>query len=326
MGREIKMQNELRKVAIVWNGSFRAHKVPEGHPETPDRVEVILSALQKNNLMRSDNSFCIMRKSAQEVLMCHMKGYIRLIEQACASLKNGQIALLSTGDVTITRESFQVAQDAVSAVCLAVDVVMQGDYSSAFVAVRPPGHHAESYRGMGFCLFNNVAIAARYAQKRWRITKVAIIDWDVHHGNGTEEIFRKDESILYVSTHQEGVYPGTGMVECRGTKGEHIVNIPIPAGEESRELLRDFYLKELPQLLMKFSPELILISCGFDAHELDPLGGLKLQSADFGDMTTAILQVSNALPDCRVISVLEGGYDLTALSEGSVAVVAALSS
>ncbi len=309
----------LKLPAVVWNGRYKAHAVPKQHPESSHRVDVILEALKKNKLLSEENGVCVWRKYSHGLRLCHSKAYVELVEKACASLNKGEVAFLPTGDVTIVRESFSVAQDAVSSVCLGIDLVMQGDFPSAFVVVRPPGHHAESEKGMGFCLFNNVAIGARYAQHAWGKSRVAIIDWDLHHGNGTEEIFLKDPSILYVSTHQRGIYPGTGQEEVRGKKGEHIINIPIEGGPSSRSALLDFYLNELPERLLEFKPELILISCGFDAHKLDPLGGFTLESEDYGEMTRALVKISASLSNCPIVSVLEGGYNLDALRESSVA-------
>ncbi len=306
------------KPAIVWNSKYAQHAELMSHPEKSSRVEAVLKSLASEGLLSLENGIQIYRSQPAEIVLCHDARYVELVKQFCSQLGDNEISFLPTGDSLVCRESFQIGQDAVSAVTLAIDLVFQGEYPSAFAVIRPPGHHAESCRGMGFCLFNNVAIGARIAQKKWGVKKVSIIDWDLHHGNGTHEIFLHDESVQYISTHQRGIYPGTGEYECRGLNGERLISVPIDPGLGSRSDLMDFYSCEVPRLLMEFSPSLILISCGFDAHERDPLGSLSLKSEDYGELTKIVTRVAQEIGSCKVISALEGGYDIQALSESSI--------
>jgi acetoin utilization deacetylase AcuC-like enzyme len=268
--------------------------------------------------------------TCEELLLCHAEEYVRLVEKeakVCFGTSHDDGSrFLSTGDVSISSSGFDIARLAAGGVLTAVDAVFEQKAPNAFCVVRPPGHHACSNRGMGFCLFNSVAIGARYAMRRYQIKKVLIVDWDVHHGNGTQEIFNCDPDVFYFSTHQEGIYPGTGLADDWGEKeAAHTkLNCPIAPGEGSREaVLLAFQEKLLPAMKL-FQPECVFVSCGFDAHRLDPLGGMNLTEDDFYHLTRLVQEIAHTYAHGRLISVLEGGYDLRALALSSVAHVQAL--
>jgi acetoin utilization deacetylase AcuC-like enzyme len=270
------------------------HHTGPGHPERPERLRVVLEAL------RSFEQREARAATLPELALCHSEAYIALVKR---EIEAGNEEL-STGDVRLSRGSWEAALRAAGAVLDGVDAAVGG--RNSFCAVRPPGHHAERGKGMGFCLFNNVAIGARYAQKKYGMKRILIVDWDVHHGNGTEEIFAEDPSVFYFSTHQHPLYPGTGLAS-----NEHISNVPISSKKGSRLKVLEAFSR-LPELMQGFQPELTLISAGFDAHSRDPLGGLDLEGADFAALTDIVKPLAP-----KLVSVLEGGYDLIALAESS---------
>jgi acetoin utilization deacetylase AcuC-like enzyme len=235
------------------------------------------------------------------------------------------VEALSTGDTDVCYKSYDVAVGAVGSVLNAVDWVMEGKASNAFCAVRPPGHHASAGRGMGFCVFNNIAIAARYAQHRFGVERVMIADWDVHHGNGTQDIFYQDGSVFFFSTHQSPWYPGTGAHDEHGEgRGEgKTLNLPLPAGSGRTEVLGGFqeFLKKEAEL---FRPDLVLISAGFDSRLGDPLGQFRLTDQDFRDLTGVMMEIADTHAGGRLVSLLEGGYSLAGLAAGVSAHVRAL--
>ena len=252
----------------------------------------------------------------QEVLRCHSAKYFSI---AKSDVQHG-LSDLSTGDTNICERSFDVAMLAAGGVITAVDAVMEKRVRNAFCVVRPPGHHATPSRGMGFCLFNNIAIAARHAQAHHKIGKVLIADWDVHHGNGTQDIFYDDGSVFFFDTHQSPWYPGTGDASERGTgKGLGcIMNNPFPAGAGRKEILGVFETR-LVDAAQRFKPELVLVSAGFDSRLGDPLGHFKLTDEDFIDLTKVVLHVAKEHAESRLVAVLEGGYNLRGLMKASVA-------
>jgi acetoin utilization deacetylase AcuC-like enzyme len=296
---------------LIEDPIFLRHIVPAGHPERPQRIAAVGEAL-------ADPLFAgLVRKAAPEAepataTLAHAESYVAEISAAVPAEGIAQLE----ADTWLSPESYAVALHAVGAACLAVDDVMGGAAANAFVAARPPGHHAEGDRAMGFCLFNGAAIAARHAQKAHGVTRVAIVDWDVHHGNGTQAIFWADPTVLYASTHQMPLYPGTGAVSETGAG--NIVNVPLTAGTEGSEFAEALAVRVLPAL-NAFAPELIIISAGFDAHWRDPLAGVNLKDEDFAFATEAVMEIADRHCGGRIVSLLEGGYDLTGLA-GSAAV------
>ena len=257
----------------------------------------------------------------EELLLCHTPAYLRVARHDVQSGRR----YLSTGDTSITPNSWDVAARAAGGVLQAVDAVMAGRARNAFCAVRPPGHHATASRGMGFCLFNHAAIAARYAQRRHGAERVLIVDWDVHHGNGTQDIFYSDPTVLFFSTHQWPLYPGTGRADETGAgAGEGTtMNFPFPAGSGRREILGAVENSLVPAA-ERFRPDLVLISAGFDSRTGDPLGRFTLTDRDFADLTRAVMEMAARHADGRIVSTLEGGYNLSGLASAAAAHVEAL--
>lgn len=275
-----------------------------------------MKALEEEGLAERMTRIAPRVATREEVTRCHTPKYF---ETAKADVEHG-LPDLSTGDTHIMERSFDVALLAAGGVINAVDAVVEGRLRNAFCVVRPPGHHATPVKGMGFCLFNNIAIAARYAQAKHKIGKVLIADWDVHHGNGTQDIFYDDGTVMFFDTHQDPWYPGTGHSSETGTgKGLGMIkNNPFPAGAGRAEVFGAFETKLL-DVAQKFKPDLVMISAGFDSRVGDPLGQFKLTDDDFADLTKVMLQIAKEHAQGRLISVLEGGYNLRGLMKASAA-------
>ena len=288
-----------------------------GHPERPDRIRAIEGILEQEKFQTLTREQAPLGE-LETAALCHPMEYILEIRKAAP--KEGMVQL--DADTSMSPGSFEAALRAAGGGIYAVDEVMAGRVANAFVATRPPGHHTETARPMGFCLFNNAAIAARYAQKRYGIDRAAVVDFDVHHGNGSQDIFWSDKTVMYCSTHQMPLYPGTG---ARGERGEHdtVVNAPLSPGDGGAKFREAFESVILPRL-RDFRAELIVISAGFDAHQRDPLANLNLVEADFAWATQKIMEVAQASASSRVVSMLEGGYDLEGLSHSAAAHVSAL--
>jgi len=293
------------------------HLTPSGHPERPDRLRAIEQALEAERFQTLAREQAPMA-DAETVSLCHPMDFIDAIRQA--SPEQGMVRI--DADTSMSPGSFEAALRAVGGGTLAVDEVMEGKAPNAFVAVRPPGHHAETARPMGFCLFNSAAIAARYAQKKHGVERAAIVDFDVHHGNGSQDIFWSDKSVLYCSTHEMPLYPGTGAITERG-EFNNIVNAPLRAGDGGNEFREAFETAILPRL-RDFKPDILVISAGFDAHTRDPLANLNLVEADYTWVTQKLMEIADESANGRIVSMLEGGYDLQGLSRSVAAHVTAL--
>ena len=293
------------------------HATPPGHPERADRLRAVKEALSEK---RFD---ALVRGEAPEgsldlVTLCHNEHYVTELRHIAPD----QGVIYLDGDTSMSPGTWEAAMRGVGGAVAATDAVMTGQHSNAFVAVRPPGHHAETARPMGFCFFDNVAIAARHAQRKYGVGHVAIVDFDVHHGNGTQDIFWSDKSVMYCSTHQMPLFPGTGAA---GERGEHgtIVNAPLASEDGGAQFRSAFENRILPHL-EKFAPEFLIISAGFDAHYRDPLASLNLKGEDFGWVTRKLMDLADRRAGGRIVSVLEGGYDLQGLKESVAAHVTAL--
>ena len=296
--------------------SFLLHETGLGHPESAARLEAIAKALDKPEFAALDRRAAPKAELAK-VLLVHSERHLKRVFDMLPKIGFGYL----DADTILSPESADAALHAVGAVCAAVDAVFAKEARNGFCALRPPGHHAEPDRGMGFCLFNNIAIAAEHARQRHGIHKVAIMDFDVHHGNGTQEAFAQNPQVLYASTHQAPWYPGTGSASETGVG--NIMNAPLQAGSGAKEFRAALTERILP-FIDQFAPELVLISAGFDAHRDDPLGGLKLEDEDYAWVTRELMKLADKHCGGRVVSALEGGYDLDALGNSVAAHVRAL--
>ena len=295
------------KTGIITTDTYLNHDTGQGHPERADRVSVVIENLKKNKKLIWKKP---LKFDTKYLKIAHESDYIDEVENSFP--KKGLHFL--DGDTIVSPGSRQASSDAVASIITAIDSVQNIEFKNVFCPVRPPGHHAEKDKAMGFCIYNNVAVGAHYLIDKYKFNKIAIIDFDVHHGNGTQNIFYDNEKVLYISTHQYPFYPGTGANNEKG-KHDNILNIPLPAGTNSEEYLNAY--EHVLKKLKEFKPEFLLFSAGFDAHQDDPLAQFKLSSKDFYDITKRTLKVINKSINNKVVSILEGGYDLNALKESS---------
>lgn len=308
------------KTGFVYHEDYLRHDTGNAHPESPKRLIHLLEYLKSTETLMELELMKPYNPSAKWIMEVHSPDYVKSIEEAC---KNG-VEMLDA-DTTISRDSYDVALLAVGGVLAAVDAVIKNTIKNAFCAVRPPGHHAEHERAMGFCIFNNIAVASKYIQKKHDLKRVLIVDWDAHHGNGTQNAFYQDPAVYYFSIHQFPHYPGTGKEDETGEKEGtgFTLNMPMAAGSGDLEYLEAFQNILYPAA-DKFSPDFILISAGFDGHKDDPLSNLNLSTAGYQKLTRIILNLAEECCGGRVVSILEGGYNLRAFSESADAHLCAL--
>jgi len=297
------------KTGLITSDTYQNHNTGDGHPEKIDRVTAVI-----DNFKKIDNKKILWKKPAKFdqsfLINTHSTEYIDMVSK---SFPDNGLAFLD-GDTVVSPGSKEATKDAVGSIITAIDGVENKEFKNAFCAVRPPGHHAEKNKAMGFCIYNNVAVGANYLIEKYKYNKVAIIDFDVHHGNGTQDIFYNNEKVLYISTHQYPYYPGSGSEKEKG-KFDNILNIPLEAGTTAEEYLNAY--EHVLKKLKEFKPEFLLFSAGFDAHIDDPLAQLRLSSEDFYHLTKRTLEISKSICRGNVVSILEGGYDLKALQQST---------
>jgi len=297
------------KTGLITSDTYQNHNTGDGHPEKIDRVTAVI-----DNFKKLDNKNLIWKKPNKFenslLIKTHTSNYIHQVNKSFP--KNGYNFL--DGDTIVSPGSKDASRDAVGSIITAIDGVHSKEFKNAFCAVRPPGHHAEKEKAMGFCIYNNVAVGANYLLEKYKYNKIAIIDFDVHHGNGTQDIFYNNEKVLFISTHQYPYYPGSGSEKEKGNFN-NILNIPLEAGTSSERYLNAY--ENVLNKIKEFKPEFLLFSAGFDAHIDDPLAQLQLGSEDFYTITKRTLEISKSFCNGNVVSILEGGYDLKALQESS---------
>jgi len=301
----------MRKTGIVKDDKYMDHRPGAGHPESHQRLEVIYNMLEDPEMKGQFKEVPVRRAAANELTLVHSPGYVSQVETT-----SGKDFSRLDMDTTTSSGSYEAALLAVGGLCQAISMVVSGELDNAFALVRPPGHHAEMDRGMGFCLFNNVAVGTRYAQESLDLERILIVDWDLHHGNGTQHSFEEDPSILYFSSHQYPYYPGTGANNEVGIgRGEGFtVNVPLSMGYGDGEYAGIFE-KIVTPVALEFDPDLILVSAGFDIHGNDPLGGMRVTPKGFAGLTASILDTARQCCEGKVVLTLEGGYDLAGLRD-----------
>ena len=298
--------------SLITSERYKNHITGPGFPESPERLEAILEYLESTGLINELDVVEPVRKDKSFCKLVHDDEFIARVRQACEL----GAPIVDTGDNPISKDSYDTALLAVGGITEAVDKIFTGKTNNALALLRPPGHHAEKEMAMGFCLFNNVAIAARYAQQNYEVERVAIIDFDVHHGNGTQHIFESDPTVMYASLHQYPFYPGTGATEETGIgegKGTTF-NYPLDYGDGD-DIFIDIFDNSLSDKILKYNPDLILVSAGFDAHLDDPIGGLNVTTNGFFNMSNILVKLADEVCSGKIVSSLEGGYNLKALAE-----------
>ncbi len=301
----------MAKTGLVYHPAYLEHDMGAGHPESPNRLRAIMQQLEQSGTAARLTRLAPRKAEDEWITQIHTASYLEMLKAEAPA--TGRVSL--DADTSMSPGSLTAAYLAAGGALAAVDAIMSKDVDHVFCAVRPPGHHAEAGHAMGFCLFNNVAIAARYAQKRYGLSRVLIVDWDVHHGNGTQHSFEEDPSVLFFSTHQFPHYPGTGRAieRGRGAGAGFTINVPMEAGEGDEEY-RAVFQKTLVPAADAFKPEFVIISAGFDAHQDDPLAGMGLTEEGYEDLTGIVAGIAKRHANGRILSSLEGGYNLTALS------------
>ena len=311
----------MTATALVADPICKRHETGRGHPESSRRFDAVLGALEASGCAAKMTRIEPRALVREDLLLAHTREYLALAE---GEIGSGE-SQLSTGDTSIGPHSWEAALPAAGSAFAAVDAIVAGKAQNAFCVVRPPGHHASADRGMGFCILNNVALAARHAQRRHSLSRVLIVDWDVHHGNGTQDIFYADGSVLFFSTHQSPWYPGTGRADETGTGAGRgtTINCPLPAGSGHDEIFAAFESQLVPAA-DAFRPDLVFISAGFDSRVGDPLGQFQLTDADFAGLTKIVRGIADRHAGGRVVSLLEGGYHLAGVASAAAAHVEAL--
>lgn len=301
----------MGKTGLVYHPAYLEHDMGAGHPESPNRLRAIMQRLEQSGTLARVSKIEPRKAEDEWITQVHTPSYVASLNQHVPL--SGRVSL--DPDTSMSPGSLNAAYLATGGALAGVDAIMAGQVDQVFCAVRPPGHHAEAGRAMGFCLFNNVAIAARYVQRKYGLSRVLIVDWDVHHGNGTQHSFEDDPSVLFFSTHQYPHYPGSGWVTERGKgAGEGFtINVPMEAGEGD-EAYQAVFLKSLVPAADEFKPEFVIISSGFDAHKDDPLASMGLTEAGYADLTGIVAGIAKRHAKGRILSSLEGGYNLTALA------------
>ncbi len=312
---------DMGTTGLVYHPAYLEHDMGSGHPESPNRLRAIMQQLEQSGTIARMPKIEARKAEDEWITQIHSPSYVLSLNRHAPT--SGRVSL--DADTSMSPGSLSAAYLAAGGALAAADAIMARQVDHAFCAVRPPGHHAEAERAMGFCLLNNVAIAARYVQKKYGVTRVLIVDWDVHHGNGTQHSFENDPSVLFFSTHQYPHYPGTGRGTERG-KGAGVgftVNVPMEAGEGD-EAYREIFLKSLVPAAEAFKPEFIIISAGFDAHRDDPLASMGLTEAGYAHLTKIVAGIAKRHAKDRILSSLEGGYNLKALAASVEAHIKAL--
>jgi acetoin utilization deacetylase AcuC-like enzyme len=311
--------NAEARTALIWSTDFQLHDTGN-HPECPERIVALQQALSDAGMFDDRQVYDPVPATVEQITAVHAPALVERVQRTAA---NGGAWM--DPDTYVSPDSYDIALLAAGAAIQAVDLVMTSNEQRVFSLARPPGHHAEPNREMGFCLFNNVAVAARHAREQHGVSRVAIVDWDVHHGNGTQKIFWEDPDVLFVSLHQFPYFPGTGAASERGAgRGEgYTVNVPLPAGSDDA-VYRSAFDEIVVPALDAYQPELLMISAGFDAHQSDPLADMRLTTSSFGYMASALADCAGRWCDGRLVLVLEGGYNLRALGESVVTMIRAL--